>query len=89
MVPIAWTAAAQDISGSVDYFQVDLSIPRDPSDVEVSTQKPGGTDMAQYAVLIYAHDSAHSPDATPEDLQTCDHHAEELTADGSMIMCRT
>ena len=26
--------------------------------------------MAQYAVLIYASDSAHAPDATPEDLET-------------------
>jgi hypothetical protein len=42
--------------------------------------------MAQYAILIYAHDSAHAPDATPEDLETCDQHADELTADDSMIM---
>lgn len=42
--------------------------------------------MAQYAVLIYAHDSAHAPDATPEELQTCDEHADELTESGSMIM---
>lgn len=42
--------------------------------------------MAQYAVLIYAHDSAHAPDATPEDIETCDKHADELTASGSMIM---
>jgi hypothetical protein len=42
--------------------------------------------MAQYAILIYAHDSAHAPDATPEDLETCDRHADELTADDSMIM---
>jgi hypothetical protein len=42
--------------------------------------------MAQYAVLIYAHDSAHAPDATPEDLETCDRHADEQTASGSMIM---
>jgi len=32
-------AAAQDICGRVNYFQVDLSIPRDPSDVEVSDVK--------------------------------------------------
>ena len=42
--------------------------------------------MAQYAILIYAHDSAHAPDARPADLQTCDQHAEELTAGGSTIM---
>jgi hypothetical protein len=34
--------------------------------------------MAQYAILIYANDSAHAPDATPEDLRTSDQHAEEL-----------
>ncbi len=41
--------------------------------------------MAQYAVLIYAHDSAHAPEATPEDLETCDRHSEELTASGAML----
>ncbi len=41
--------------------------------------------MAQYAVLIYAHDSAHAPDATPDDLATCDEHSDELVADGSMV----
>ncbi|WP_213451332.1 YciI family protein [Rhizomonospora bruguierae] len=42
--------------------------------------------MAQYAVLIYAPDSAHSPDATPEDLEDCNEHADELTDSGSMVM---
>ena len=42
--------------------------------------------MAQYAILIYAHDSAHRLDATPEDTATSDAHAEELTSDGSMVM---
>jgi hypothetical protein len=42
--------------------------------------------MAQYAILIYAHDSAHAPDATPDDLESCDRHSDELTEDGSMIM---
>lgn len=42
--------------------------------------------MAQYAVLIYAPDSAHSPDATPEDLKDCNEHADELTDNGSMVM---
>ncbi len=42
--------------------------------------------MAQYAILIYAHDSAHATDATPEDLATSDRHADELAASGSMIM---
>jgi hypothetical protein len=41
--------------------------------------------MAQYAILIYAHDSAHAPDATPEDLEPCDDHSDELVADGSML----
>jgi hypothetical protein len=34
--------------------------------------------MAQYAVLIYAHDSAHAPEATQQDLETCDNHSDEL-----------
>jgi hypothetical protein len=41
--------------------------------------------MAQYAILIYAHDSAHAPDATPEDLEPCDDHSDELVADGVML----
>jgi hypothetical protein len=40
--------------------------------------------MAQYAVLIYATDSAHSPDATPEDLEVHDGYAQELLEAGSM-----
>jgi hypothetical protein len=42
--------------------------------------------MAQYAILIYAHDSAHAPDATPEDIATCDEHSDELQEEGSMLM---
>ncbi|HEY2791474.1 MAG TPA: YciI family protein [Micromonosporaceae bacterium] len=41
--------------------------------------------MAQYAVLIYANDSAHAPDATLDDLAECDDHAAEVTAAGSMV----
>jgi hypothetical protein len=41
--------------------------------------------MAQYAVLIYADDSAHAPDATPEDLETCDTHSDELANSGAMV----
>jgi hypothetical protein len=41
--------------------------------------------MAQYAVLIYAHDSAHAPDATPADLQACDEHSDDLTESGAML----
>jgi hypothetical protein len=41
--------------------------------------------MAQYAVLIYADDSAHAPDATAEDLAECDDHAGELAGAGSMV----
>ena len=42
--------------------------------------------MAQYAILIYTHDSAHAPDATPYDLEPCDRHSDELVASGAMIM---
>jgi hypothetical protein len=42
--------------------------------------------MAQYAILIYAHDSAHAPDATPADTETCDDHSDELAATGAMVM---
>ena len=41
--------------------------------------------MAQYAILIYAHDSAHAPDATSKDLETCDDHSDELAGAGSML----
>jgi hypothetical protein len=41
--------------------------------------------MAQYAVLIYANDSAHAPEAAPEDLESCDRHADDLTASGVML----
>jgi hypothetical protein len=41
--------------------------------------------MAQYAVLIYAHDSAHAPDATAQDIESCDRHSDELTQHGSMV----
>jgi hypothetical protein len=39
--------------------------------------------MAQYAVLIYSVDSAHSPDAsadTSPEVATCDEHAEALAS---------
>ena len=36
--------------------------------------------MAQYAILIYAQDSAHAPDATPQDTEPCDQHSDEATA---------
>jgi hypothetical protein len=42
--------------------------------------------MAQYAVLIYAQDSAHAPDATPQDTESCDRHSDELSQTGSMLM---
>jgi hypothetical protein len=41
--------------------------------------------MAQYAVLIYAGDSAHRPDATAEDTASHDRHAEELERSGIMV----
>lgn len=40
--------------------------------------------MAQYAVLIYAGDSAHAPDATAADTASCDEHADELEGAGAM-----
>jgi len=42
--------------------------------------------MAQYAVLIYANDSAHSADATGEDLAVHDRYATELTESGAMAV---
>jgi hypothetical protein len=42
--------------------------------------------MAQYAILIYAHDSAHSENPVPEEIETCDQHADELTRSGSLVM---
>ena len=41
--------------------------------------------MVQYAVLIYATDSAHAPDATADDLEECDTHSDELAASGAMV----
>lgn len=41
--------------------------------------------MAQYAVLIYANDSAHSPDRAPGDTASADRHAEELERTGAMV----
>jgi hypothetical protein len=42
--------------------------------------------MAQYAVLIYADDSAHAPEATAADTESCDEHAGELVDAGSMLV---
>ena len=42
--------------------------------------------MAQYAVLIYANDSAHAPEVTAADTESCDRHADELVAADSMLM---
>jgi hypothetical protein len=42
--------------------------------------------MAQFAVLIYANDSAHAPEATVADTESCDEHADELTDAGSMLV---
>jgi hypothetical protein len=41
--------------------------------------------MAQYAILIYAQDSAHALDATPQDTEACDEHSDDLAASGSML----
>jgi hypothetical protein len=40
--------------------------------------------MPQYAVLIYAGDSAHRLDATEEDLAEPNQHGEEVEATGAM-----
>jgi hypothetical protein len=40
--------------------------------------------MAQYAVLIYAGDSAHGGDAEPGELEAHDRHAAELEASGCL-----
>jgi hypothetical protein len=40
--------------------------------------------VAQYAVLIYAADSAHDADARPEDLRAHDQYAQELEDSGCM-----
>jgi hypothetical protein len=40
--------------------------------------------MAQYAVLIYAADSADGSDAGPEDLQAHDRHGVELAKSGCL-----
>lgn len=41
--------------------------------------------MPQYAVLIYANDSAHAPEATKEQLQECDDHYESMVATGRLL----
>src|ERR1700685_518521 len=41
--------------------------------------------MAQYAILIYARDSAHAPGATAEALEACDDHSDELAASDAML----
>jgi hypothetical protein len=41
--------------------------------------------MAQYAALIYIHNSAHALDATPEDTETCDEHSDELVESGVQL----
>ncbi len=42
--------------------------------------------MAQYAVLIYANDSAHSANAADADTGVHDRHAEELERSGALRM---
>jgi hypothetical protein len=41
--------------------------------------------VAQYAVLIYHHDSAHAPDSTSADRESCDRHSDELGGFGAMM----
>jgi hypothetical protein len=40
--------------------------------------------MPQFAVLIYADDSAHAPDATAEDLEEPNAHGDDLARTGTM-----
>ncbi len=42
--------------------------------------------MAQYAVLLYADDSAHAPDAAPEETEIHDRHADDLARSGAMLL---
>jgi hypothetical protein len=42
--------------------------------------------MAEYAVLIYASDSAHAPEGTAADTESCDAHADELVEADHMVM---
>jgi hypothetical protein len=44
----------------------------------------GRSDVAQFAVLIYADDSLHRPDATAEDLSAPDAHADQVRASGAL-----
>src|ERR1700728_1669933 len=41
--------------------------------------------MAEKTILIYAHDSAHAPGATAEELEACDDHSDELAASDAML----
>ena len=41
--------------------------------------------MPQFGVLIYTDDSLHALDATAEDLEESDQHADELRAAGAMV----
>jgi len=40
--------------------------------------------VPHYAVLIYADDSLHRPDATPEELREPDAHADQVRASGAL-----
>ncbi|MFC5177593.1 YciI family protein [Nocardioides taihuensis] len=41
--------------------------------------------MAQYAILIYADDSAHGPEATADDTAAHDEHGRELEESGGLV----
>jgi hypothetical protein len=41
--------------------------------------------MAQYAILIYADDTAHSAEVTPEERDAHDRHAQELEESRAMV----
>jgi hypothetical protein len=62
-----------------------LSISGQPFDMRVTINAlVRRQTMAQYAVLIYAGDSAHGSDATPEDLAAHNRYAQELQDAGCM-----
>jgi hypothetical protein len=41
--------------------------------------------MAQFGVLIYARDSAHAINASPEEIESCDQHSDDLAEEGSKV----
>ena len=59
---------------------------RRPAPSTEDSKHPEEEPVPQYAVLIYAADSAHALDATPEDTASCDAHADQLAAGEAMVL---